>query len=147
MSGEVVMKFRYLAVAAFMLAGSAAHAERWYLAATSAQTRSYVDFDSFGAAGSMTRVNVLDIYPAGLTSGSTTIAASRILEEVNCANKTFRTMEYIFYKQDRSVMSLEPSDTINEWKVPSKGSLNEARVDMICARSGGRYVPDPFTDR
>ncbi len=141
------MKFRYLAVAALICAGSAAQAERWYLAATSAQTRSYVDFDTFGAAGSMTRVNVLDIYPAGLTSGGNTIAAARILEEVNCSNKTFRTIEYLFYKMDRSILSLEPSDTINEWKVPAKGSLNEARVDMICTRSGGRYVPDPFTDR
>lgn len=141
------MKFGYLAAAALICAGSTAQAERWYLAATSAQTRSYVDFDTFGAAGSMTRVNVLDVYPAGLTSGSNTIAAARILEEVNCSNKTFRTIEYLFYKMDHSILSLESSDTINEWKVPAKGSLNEARIDMICTRSGGRYVPDPFTDR
>ncbi len=141
------MKFTSLAIAALMLVGSAAHAERWYFAANSDQTRSYVDFDSFANAGSMLRVQVLDIYPNGLASGGNVIGASRILEEVNCSSKTFRTMEYLFYKMDRKILSLEASDTINEWKTPAKGSLNEARIDLICSKQGGRFVPDPFTDR
>lgn len=129
-------------IAALALAGTDAHAERWYLAAQGEKMKSYVDFDSFTNVGAMVRVQVLDIYPSGL--GDTGTYASRVWEEVNCVNRTFRTIEYIFFGRGKSVQSVEPSATINEWKTSDPGSINESTVRVICTREGRGLEPDPF---
>ncbi len=136
------MKFMHFAIASLALVGANASAERWYLAAQGDKMKSFVDFDSYTAVGAMIRVQVLDIYPQGL--GQTNTYGSRVWEEVNCSNRTFRTLEYIFFGRGKSVQSVEPSATINEWKVPDPGSINESTVRVICTREGRGFEPDPF---
>jgi hypothetical protein len=137
------MKIMHLAIAGLVLLGSGAHAERWYLAASNDRLKSYVDFDSFTTVGTMLRVQVLDIYPQGLGEGANTFAA-RVWEEVNCNSRTFRTLEYIFFGRGKKVQSVEPSASINEWKVPDPGSINESTVRVICTREGRGFEPDPY---
>jgi len=137
---------RKIALAAALLLPmmpATADATSWYRVGGNKQTVSYVDLDSLRPIGGKIIALTQSIYAAPLDGN---IYASAIRSEYDCAGKYFRTLEYSYYGQGGKFISTEPSQTINEQKVPAKDSINEALMDFVCYRKGGTAVTDPFAD-
>ncbi|RYE01672.1 MAG: hypothetical protein EOP61_10600 [Sphingomonadales bacterium] len=130
------------ALALFALPATAS-AEAWYRVGGNSKTISYVDLDSLRNIGGKIIVVTRSVYAEAL-SGE--IFGAGIRSEYDCPNKYFRTLEYSYYTKSGSLISTEPSQTINEHKVPAAGSINEAMMDFICYRKGGTLVANPTTD-
>ncbi|RYY25665.1 MAG: hypothetical protein EOP62_12445 [Sphingomonadales bacterium] len=120
-----------------------ADATSWYRVGGNSKTVSYVDLDSLRPIGGKIVALTQSVYAEPL-SGS--IYGSAIRSEYDCAGRYFRTLEYSYYGKGGTFISTEPSQTINEQKVPAKDSINEAMMDFICYRKGGTAITNPFTD-
>ena len=125
------------------LTAVSANATAWYRIGGNERTQSYVDLDSIRPTGNKIVVLTKSIYATPLDGD---VWASAIRSEYDCAGGYFRTLEYSYYGQGNRFLSTEPSNTINEHKVPAKDSINEAMMDFVCYRKGGVPVGDPFTD-
>ncbi|WP_066799156.1 surface-adhesin E family protein [Sphingomonas soli] len=140
------MRFVYGA-AAVMLAvlPAQAFAQDWYRAGGNANNMSYVDLASIQPAGGKILATTKSVYREQL-SGDTGIYATQIRAEYDCAGNYFRTLEYTYFDASNKLMRTEKSLSIDEHKVPAKGSINEAMMNFICYRKGGTQVTDHFTD-
>ncbi|RYE01670.1 MAG: hypothetical protein EOP61_10590 [Sphingomonadales bacterium] len=140
------MRFIFAAAAAVLAVLPAqAFAQDWYRAGGNANNMSYVDLASVKPIGGKILAVTKSVYREQL-SGDTGIYSTQIRAEYDCAGNYFRTLEYSYFDISNKLMSTEPSQSINEHKVPAKGSINEAMMDFICYRKGGTQVTDPFTD-
>jgi hypothetical protein len=134
-----------LAAAALLpLVATPAAAQQWYRVGGNENTMSYVDLASLKAAsdGKITG-DVESVYAKPLDEG---IIAAKIRTEFNCTNTSFRTLEYSYYDTSGKFMRTEPSETINEIKVPKPNSINIAIMEFACKRTGGTAVTNPLTD-
>ncbi|WP_157073765.1 surface-adhesin E family protein [Sphingomonas soli] len=136
-------KLAIAAALALVVFPATASAEAWYRVGGNKKTISYVDLDSLRNIAGKIIVVTRSIYAEPL-SGE--IYGAAIRSEYDCANKNFRTLEYSYYTKTGALISTEPSQTINELKVPAPGSINEAMMDFICFRKGGTLVTNPVTD-
>lgn len=132
-----------LAAALLSFVSAEASATSWYRVGGNSKTVSYVDLDSIRPLGSKIVALTQSVYSEPLSGD---IYASAIRSEYDCAGGYFRTLEYSYYGQGGRFISTEPSQTINEHKVPAKDSINEALMEFICYRKGGTAVANPFTD-
>jgi hypothetical protein len=134
----------FFAVAALLPVAMPAAAQQWYRVGGNDNTMSYVDLASLkpAADGKITG-DVESVYATPLDEG---IIAARIRTEFNCTNTTFRTLSYSFYAAGGKFLRTEPSETINEIKVPKPNSINIAIMEFACRRTGGTLVSDPITD-
>lgn len=120
-----------------------ASAETWYRVGGNDKTMSYVDLDSLRNIGGKIIVMTRSVYAAPLSGD---VYGAGIRSEYDCPGKYFRTLEYSYYTQSGALISTEPSQTINEHKVPAAGSINEAIMDFVCYRKGGTAVSNPTAD-
>lgn len=133
-----------IAVAALLPFATPAAAQQWYRVGGNDNTISYVDLASIRPAGNgKVTADVESVYASPLNEG---IIAARIRTEFNCSARNFRTIEYSFYVAGGKFLRTEPSETLNEIKVPKPDSINEAIMDFACLRKGGTAVANPFTD-
>lgn len=132
------------AAAALLPVATPAAAQQWYRVGGNDNTTSYVDLASLKVAadGKITG-DVESVYATPLDEG---IIAARIRTEFNCTNTTFRTLSYSFYTATGKFLRTEPSETINEIKVPKPNSINISIMEFACRRTGGTLVRDPITD-
>lgn len=135
---------RLMLVAAMISLATPASAAQWYLVGGNDQTRTYVDLSSLRSLDTKIVGDVLSIYASPVGDGD--IYGAKIREEFDCTGKSFRTLVYTYYGQDGSFIESQPSETINERKVPAANSINEAIMDFACYRNGGESVADPFSD-
>lgn len=133
------------AAALLALVPAQAAAQSWYRAGGNAKQMSYVDLASLRPLGGKIIAVTKSVYKEQL-NGDTGIFSTEIRSEYDCPGNYFRTLEYSYFDASGSRMSTEPSQTINEHKTPSKGSINEAMLDFICYRKGGTLVSDPYAD-
>ncbi|MEP9361200.1 surface-adhesin E family protein [Sphingomonas sp. KR3-1] len=134
-----------LATAALLpVAAAPAAAQQWYRVGGNENTMSYVDLASLKPAsdGKITG-DVESVYATPLDEG---IVAARIRTEFNCTNTSFRTLSYSYYMAGGKFLRTEPSETINEYKLPKPGSINIAIMEFACKRTGGTAVGDPIAD-
>jgi hypothetical protein len=136
---------RSLLVAAALLAfvPTQAGATSWYWVGGNEKTQSYVDLDSLRSIGSKIVVVTKSVYSAPINDD---IYATAIRSEYDCAGGYFRTLEYSYFGYSGNLIDTEPSQTINEHKVPAKDSINESIQDFVCYRKGGTLVGDPLAD-
>lgn len=120
-----------------------AAAQSWYRVGGNEHTQSYVDLASLRPMGGKIIGDVESVYAEPLDGG---VWAARIRTEFDCTGKYFRTLEYSYYGQAGKLLSTEPSETINDRKIPKPDSINEAIMDFVCFRKGGTLVADPFAD-
>ena len=132
-----------LAAALMSFISAEASATSWYRVGGNSKTVSYVDLDSIRPLGGKIVALTQSVYAEPISGD---VYASAIRSEYDCAGGYFRTLEYSYYGQGGKYISTEPSQTINEHKVPAKDSINEALMDFICYRKGGTAVANPFTD-
>ncbi len=140
------MKFVRFALAAVIFSAAvstAAQAQSWQRAGGNESTFSYVDVASRAVIRNRVTVLTQSVYAEPLDGG---IYAVVIKSEFDCSANDFRTLEYSYYDINNNYMSTEVSETINEHKIPSPGSINEALLSIACTGSGGIAVSDPFTD-
>lgn len=137
------MRSLLLAAGLAALAPTDAMANEWYRVGGNDETMSYVDLDSLRPLGSKTIAITLSVYSSPMSDNVWGVA---IRSEYDCQGNYFRTLEYTFLDIDGGYLYSEPSETINERKVPAEGSLNESMMEFICYRRGGEFVTDPFDD-
>lgn len=131
-------------VALLAIAPSTASAQSWYRVGGNAKQMSYVDLASLRPIQNKIIVTTQSIYAQPLSEN---IYATAIRSEYDCAGKYFRTLEYTYYDINAKRISTEPSQTINEHKTATAGSINEVMMEFICARKGGTLVTgDLFAD-
>lgn len=131
------------AAAALLPVATPAAAQQWYRVGGNETTMSYVDLASLRPLGDKIIGDVESVYVEPIGDG---IIAARIRTEFNCQAKNFRTLEYSFYAPGGKFLRTEPSETLNEIKVPKPGSINESIMDFACLRKGGIAVADPIKD-
>jgi hypothetical protein len=136
-----------IAVAAALLAmaPATASAQNWFRVGGNAQSMAYVDLASLRPMGDKIVAITRSVYKEQL-NGDTGIFASEIRSEYDCAGNYFRTLEYGYYNVIGEKLRTEPSQTINEHKVPVKDSLNAAMMEFVCYRKGGSAVVDTYSD-
>jgi len=141
--GELIMRL-LLAAAVLLPFASPAAAQQWYRVGGNEKTMSYVDLASLKPAsdGKITG-DVESVYSTPLDEG---IIAAKIRTEFNCTNTSFRTLTYSYYTAGGKFLRTEPSETINEIKVPKPESINIAIQEFACKRTGGTAVANPITD-
>ena len=137
------MRLILAAAALLPLVPAEAAAQSWYRVGGNERTVSYVDLASLRPIGDKIIGDVESVYAEPIDGE---IWGAKIRTEFDCVGKYFRTLEYSYYGQGGKLMSTEPSETINEKKVPKPESINEAIMDFACFRKGGTQVADPFTD-
>ena len=120
-----------------------AGATSWYWVGGNDKTQSYVDLDRVRTIGSKIVVLTKSVYSTPISEN---IYATAIRSEYDCAGGYFRTLEYSYYGYSNNLIDTEPSQTINEHKVPAKESINESIMDFVCYRKGGTSVADPMAD-
>ena len=131
------------AAAALLPFATPAAAQQWYRVGGNENTMSYVDLASLRPLGDKIIGDVESVYIEPIGDG---IIAARIRTEFNCQAKNFRTLEYSFYAPGGKFLRTEPSETLNEIKIPKPGSINESIMDFACLRKGGIAVADPIKD-
>lgn len=140
------MKAVYSALAFLMIesvAVAAAPRGSWQRAGGNDSNVSYVDIASRQVSNQRVIVMTLSVYAKPISDN---IYAVAIKSEYDCPANDFRTLEYSYYDYNGKFMSTEPSETINEHKVPEPGSINEVLMDVACKGTGGTPVADPFKD-
>lgn len=137
------MRSLLLAAGLAALAPTQAQANEWYRVGGNDQTMSYVDLDSLRPMGGKTVVTTMSVYSSPLSDNVWGVA---IRSEYDCGGNYFRTLEYTFLDINGGYLYSEPSETINDRKVPAEGSLNESMMEFICYRRGGEFVSSPFAD-
>ena len=140
--GEIIMRL-LLVAAALLPFATPATAQQWYRVGGNESTQSYVDLASLRPLGDKIIGDVESVYIQPIGEG---IIAARIRTEFNCTGKSFRTLEYSFFAPGGKFMRTEPSETLNDIKVPKPDSINEAIMDFACFRKGGTAVADPLKD-
>ncbi len=133
------------AAALLALAPAQAAAQSWYRVAGNAKQISYVDFASLRPLGGKIIAVTKSVYREQL-NGDTGVFSTEIRSEYDCPGNYFRTLEYSYFDAAGTRLSTEPSQTINEHKVPAKDSINESLLAFICYRKGGTLVSDPVSD-
>jgi hypothetical protein len=141
------MRLMLAAAAILPFISTAAMAESWYSTGGNEKTQTYVDLDSLRPIGDKIVVVTKSVYAEPLCSDEECVIGSGdIRSEWDCAGNSFRTLEYSYYDLNDDFILTEPSETINERKVPAAGSINEATMDFVCYRRGGEFVEDPYAD-
>lgn len=129
--------------AAILLAAAPASAERWFRVSTSDASIAYVDADSIGNEGGNRYATSYSVYAEPIDNS---IYAGAIRSEYHCDENYFRTLEYSYHGSSNEHLGTEPSETINERKVPLPGSVNEAIMTFVCSGSGGIEVANAWSD-
>jgi len=138
------MRIGSMFIAAAVLGAAApAAAQNWHRVDGNADTVSYVDADSLRRSGNMVYGYYVNVYAAPINDW---VYGSGIRSEFACNRNYFRTLEYTYYGRAGDALRTEPSETIDEHKVPQPGSLNESVMEFACRGTGGTPVGDPFTD-
>ncbi len=138
------MRIGHIFIAAAVLGtGAPAAAQSWHRVAGNADTVSYVDADSLRREGDMVYGYYINVYSSPIGDW---IHGSGIRSEFACDQNYFRTLEYTYYDRGGGELRTEPSETIDERKVPEPGSLNGSIFEFACEETGGTPVGDPFID-
>jgi hypothetical protein len=135
-----------LTLAAAMLAGAApAMAERWHRIASDADNEFivYVDADAITVQGNLRFTRTYNIHATPLGGR---VHASAVRSEYHCNEHYFRTLEYSYFGASNEFLFTEPSDTLNERKVPPPDSVSESTFRFVCEGEGGTPVDDPWRD-
>jgi hypothetical protein len=132
------------AAALLPLVPGQALAQQWYNVGGNDKTQSYVDASSLRASGDKIIGDVMSIYATPLNDGE--IRGAKIKTEFACRQNYFRTIEYSYYGDDGMSFRTEPSETLDEHKVPKPDSINEAIMAFACYKKGGTAVTNPFVD-
>jgi len=135
----------------FILAGAAmltltanpALAERWMHVGGNDTAQTYVDADSIAVGPGPRYARWLSVYAQPQQRN---VGGGVILGEVHCSENYFRTLQYSFYDPTGRHTDTEGSETINERKVPSAGSINESVLEFICRGTGGSPVANAWQD-
>ncbi|MEI9928580.1 MAG: surface-adhesin E family protein [Sphingomonas sp.] len=121
-----------------------ASAQSWYRVGGNDRTYSYLDLESLAAKDGKVRATLLSTYAHAI--GDAKVSAAQVTVEYDCAGHSFRTIEYTYFGTARDVLGTEPSETIDQWKTPVAGSIDESSFKFACTRTGGTKVADPFSD-
>lgn len=138
------MRIGHIVVVAAALGTAApAAAQTWHRVARDGDTVSYVDADSIRRSGNLVYGYYINLYSTPINGR---VYASGIRSEFACSQNYFRTLEYTFYNRSGDTLRTEPSETIDERKVPGAGSINESVFQFVCRGTGGTRVSEPFDD-
>jgi len=138
------MRIGHIIIAAAALgAATPAAAQSWNRVTGNADAVSYVDADSLRRVGDKIYGYYISVYATPIDDW---IYSSGIHAEFACSQNYFRTLEYTYYDRGGGLLRTEPSETIDEHKVPQPGSLNESIFGFVCEGTGGTPVGDPFID-
>jgi hypothetical protein len=124
-----------------LVAAQPAAAERWYAVGGTDDGRAYVDADSVRIDGDVRYARSYTRYAAPIGGE---VYAGTIVAEFDCANRWFRTLEYSYFGARREHLGTEPSETIDQRRVPEPGSINDGIFGFVCFGRGGDAVVDPW---
>ncbi|WP_428681821.1 surface-adhesin E family protein [Sphingopyxis sp.] len=133
---------RLIFTAALLALATPAAAAQWYMVGGNDGMRTYVDLSSLRTLDNKIIGEVLSIYAEPMDDSD--IYGAKIREEFDCSGKSFRTLEYSYYRADGGFIETQPSETINQRKTSAPGSINEAIMDFACYRKGGNLIGEPF---
>jgi hypothetical protein len=126
-----------------LVAAQPASAERWLRIGGDAQAVHYVDADSIRQDGGLRRARLYSRFAAPVAGR---IFASGIDAEYDCAAGRYRTIAYDYFGAGRESLGTERSESIDRWRAPVAGTIDEAIHRFICTRAGGTPVGDPWED-
>lgn len=126
-----------------LMAPQPASAERWFRIGGDAQAVHYVDADSVRGGGGLRRARLYSRFMAPVAGR---IFASGIDAEYDCAGGRYRTIAYDYFGAARQSLGTERSESIDRWRAPEAGTIDEAIHRFVCTRAGGTPVADPWED-